>query len=161
MSGNTVSAPRELIGAPKQDAGCDGQKHPYHVKISEACLGQSQGMLLVEVMSNLNLEGIERTRWRGRRGTYRPRKPNPGRESRDLPRAASNSIRLEGPYGAGGQLWGYVGDQWAREVSRHQILTGLWELYSKLEGSHLLKVLDKERHGQINVLARSLRLRSE
>lgn len=87
MSGNTVSAPRELVGAPKQDAGCDGQKHPYHVKISEACLGQSQGMLLVEVMSNLNLEGREEcTRWRGRRGTYRPRKPKEAKSGEGEPR---------------------------------------------------------------------------
>lgn len=47
---------------------------------------------------------------------------------------------------------GYTVDQWAREVSRDQILVGLLELYSSIGGEPFTESLDKERHGQIDVL---------
>lgn len=49
----------------------------------------------------------------------------------------------------------------AEEVIRDQIVVGLLELYSSIKGSHLLKVFNKERHDQMDVLGSSLRLQSE
>lgn len=56
-----------------------------------------------------------------------------------------NSTRLEMAYGARGQLWEYVGDPWAREVSRDEILVGLLELYSDVRGEPFIESFRQEK----------------
>lgn len=48
-------------------------------------------------------------------------------------------------YGARGQLWEYIGDPWAREVSRDEILVGLLEFYSDVRGEPFIESFRQEK----------------